>query len=232
MISQETLDIIKSKMQSSNNIVLITGSGIVPFNFETMKYYRDIPIQWVFSPYGILYYPNDFADLLRDHFDFRCVEPTQVHRLITTLAQKFNTTVLTNNMDNLHEKANLTPIHCLGSVEGRMICNLCGQVYGTNERLYSFPECDCGYILQPDVVLFGQQIPEDRWNLMQSKIKESDLIISIGASLNQLPLNQLLVNVEKDKFIIINQTATPLDSLANIVINDDDIISILQYLTK
>ena len=98
------------------------------------------------------------------------------------------------------------------------------KVEGWEERYQSASyrhgaECRCpvcGGLLRPDVVLFGESLPEDAWELSKEWSRKADLFVVIGSSLVVSPANYLpqLAVEAGAKLLIINQETTPLDHLA------------------
>ncbi|MGI9240489.1 MAG: SIR2 family NAD-dependent protein deacylase [Verrucomicrobiales bacterium] len=122
----------------------------------------------------------------------RGAAPGSSHQVIAEIARtKPHTWVLTQNVDGLHAVsgvANLIEIH--GRAAG-LVCTGCGGEFDGGELLFSEscqppapPTCpDCGEILRPTVVLFGEQLPESELKkydgLMTAGI---DLVLSVGTS--------------------------------------------------
>ncbi len=97
--------------------------------------------------------------------------------------------VITQNVDNLHQKAgsrtviefhgNMLVFRCLG----------CGRRYGYEQLLEIIaagtplpPRCECGGVLKPDAVFFGEAIPADALNESFRHAQECDLMLVVGTS--------------------------------------------------
>ena len=83
------------------------------------------------------------------------------------------------------------------------------------------PTCDCGGIIKPDVVLYGESLDTDI--LMQSinALRNADLFIVIGTSLAVYPAAGLVDYYGGRIKAVVNKSSTPYDAYADIVINDD-----------
>lgn len=136
--------------------------------------------------------------------------------------------VITQNIDGLHQKAgsiNVFEVH--GSVFNDFICVKCSTAFPYEEAIpkasIGIPKCDlCGGFLKPDVVLFGDSLPEDQICGSQEAIKKADLMIVAGSALEVFPVNQLpqiLVN-QGGKVIIVNDEPTWLDGIADVVFHE------------
>ena len=74
----------------------------------------------------------------------------------------------------------------------------------------------CSGLLHPDVVLFGESLPDEAWKISQECSRKANLFVVVGSSLVVSPANYLpQMAVEAGaKLLIINQEPTPLDHLA------------------
>ena len=83
------------------------------------------------------------------------------------------------------------------------------------------PRCKkCNGIIKPDVVLYEEGLPEDKWLASIKAISECDTLIVGGTSLTVYPASSLIRYFRGTNLILINRDPTPFDSLANLVIND------------
>jgi len=85
------------------------------------------------------------------------------------------------------------------------------------------PHCeDCGGVLKPNTVFFGEALPRIPWEESVELVKKSDLLLIIGSSLQVSPANILPDFAIKNgtKIVIMNQMPTPYDTDAKIVIRD------------
>lgn len=139
--------------------------------------------------------------------------------------------VITQNIDNLHQRAGL-PEEKVIELHGTMKwvnCLECGQRYPREpiqERLdagIKVPRCDsCGGIMKPATVSFGQALPEEATQQAMAASAASDLFISVGSSLVVYPAAQmpLIARQNGARLVIVNLTPTPHDPHADIVINE------------
>ena len=148
--------------------------------------------------------------------------------------------IITQNIDILHQKAgskNLIEMH--GSLR-TLSCTQCYQQIEAAPYLKPFveegtiPHCpSCDAILKPDVILFGEQLPQKAWLKAQNAVRNCDLILVIGSSLEVLPVAGLPMQTldRGGHLIIINQTPTYLDVRADIVFSQD-VAELLPELTN
>jgi NAD-dependent deacetylase len=108
-------------------------------------------------------------------------------------------TVITQNIDNLHRRAGSTNIHELhGNIE-RNYCIACGRRYSNEEVLKAvgIPLCaSCNGRIRPDVVWFGEMLPEDEWEASVRASESASLFLSIGTSAVVYPAASLPVTAK------------------------------------
>jgi NAD-dependent deacetylase len=134
--------------------------------------------------------------------------------------------VVTQNVDRLHERAGtraLVEVH--GSVRTSS-CLDCGTVVGFDDVVHLLeqapaPACVCGRILKPDVVMFGELLPEAALARAAQLAEEARLMLVVGSTLEvypvaSLPLETLAAGGE---LAIVNRGRTPLDGRAALTID-------------
>jgi len=114
------------------------------------------------------------------------VEPNAGHRAIADLERHYHVTVITQNIDNLHRRAGSSVVHELhGNIE-RNYCSGCGAYY-PDDRLEAdgegVPRCvKCSGMIRPDVVWFGEFLPEEEWNDSVGAARWADVFFCVGTS--------------------------------------------------
>ena len=138
--------------------------------------------------------------------------------------------VITQNIDRLHRAAgsqNVIEVH--GSIEWS-VCLECGGRVGIDKVVTMLeygvgaPECDaCISVLKPDVVLFGELLPEEAMSDAYSLASEADLIVCVGSSLEVYPVASLpgVTREGGGKIALITQGPTPYDSDADVKLTGD-----------
>lgn len=159
------------------------------------------------------------------------VQPNPAHYAIAEL-HRLNKLdcVITQNVDSLHLTAGVSEdkvFELHGSMR-RVVCLQCHQRYTMSEikkRLDAgeeVPDCEtCHGILKPDIVLFGERLPDKVFSEAASRAENCDLFIVVGSSLIVYPA-ALLPSYATDagaELIIINLSETPMDPQASVIIN-------------
>ncbi|HIC95611.1 TPA: NAD-dependent protein deacylase [Candidatus Bipolaricaulota bacterium] len=134
--------------------------------------------------------------------------------------------IITQNIDNLHREAGSKQLWEVHGNYRRAVCTRCGRRYRIEELLAKLeeddlPYCDgCGGLLKPDVVLFGEQLPQS-FAEAAAAVARTDLLIALGTSLEVYPVASLVPQAAHGgaKVTIVNRDPTPYDHLADLVIH-------------
>lgn len=226
---KESIRQIVKAMKLSNNTVVVTGAGIsteagIPDFRGTNGIYRQLGENRVMNIINIDFFrrhPEEFYAFYRKYFKFPAVEPSKAHTLLAEMERKHLIKgVVTQNIDNLHQKAgskNVIPIH--GNAE-QFICTdiRCQEIYDSScldVLTEAVPRCPlCGSNIKPDVVLFGENIKN--YIGARDMILSARLLIVIGSSLTVYPLAGFVKDFSTfaQDLVIINKGATELDHAA------------------
>jgi len=151
-------------------------------------------------------------------------QPNEGHRILASWEQQgIIRGIITQNVENYHEQAGTKRIAKLHGDLGSMRCMSCDKQY--ESRMYGPPvtmtTCSCGGFIRPNVVLFGEMLPDASLRLAESLIDGVELFIVLGSSLQVSPGNQLprKAKAQGAKLVIVNYDPTPLDSYADLVIH-------------
>lgn len=82
------------------------------------------------------------------------------------------------------------------------------------------PRCDCGGVIRPDIVLYEEQLDEDVLRKSIDYIRNADVLIVGGTSLNVYPAAGLINYYRGNKLVLVNLSATPYDDEADLVIHE------------
>jgi len=191
-------DSIRDRIRGAEKIVFVTGAGISqesgiptfrgkdgfwgkydPMQLATIDaFYENPKLVWE-------WYEERRRSILK-------ALPNAGHLAIAKLAQYKDVVVLTQNIDGLHQKAgskNVLELH--GSII-RIKCTSCSFQSDMKSDFEALPpKCSCGHILRPDVVWFGEALPQDVWRNAIMHAQSCDVMVIAGTSLVVSPANSL-----------------------------------------
>lgn len=158
-------------------------------------------------------------------------EPNGAHHAVVELERRgLVRGVVTQNIDGLHARAGTAdPIEVHGSIRTAS-CLRCGASYSleeTRRRLAEEPDgvprCDCGEPLKPDVVLFGEFLPENAINRATALAANASLLLAIGSSLEVHPVAALPQDTlfAGGKLALVTRGPTPYDGYAAVKLSGD-----------
>lgn len=193
-----------------NNIVVLTGAGI---SAESgLKTFRDAdglwenyriedvatPEAWERNPQLVQQFYNERRKSVLE------AQPNEAHKALTTLEDQYNVHIITQNIDDLHERAGSKNVLHLHGVITRSQSDIdSGLTYPINGWELSFNDlCEYGKPLRPNVVWFGESVP----NMDPAMVicRKADILIVIGTSLQVYPAASLIQYVPGDalKYIV------------------------------
>ncbi len=149
------------------------------------------------------------------------VRPNAGHEALVQMELMYpHFAVITQNIDNLHRRAGSRTVYELhGNIE-RNYCMSCGKPASNEEVLHQtgVPHCGvCGGLIRPDVVWFGEMLPEEEWDRSVRAAESSDVFFSIGTSAVVYPAASLpLIAREHDAYLVeVNPEPTPMTDRAD-----------------
>ena len=168
-------------------------------------------------------------------------QPNAAHHALVELERRGRLrAVVTQNIDRLHAKAGtreLVEVH--GSIETSS-CLACGARHALAEvraRLdadpLGIPRCDCGEPLKPDVVLFGEWLPEAAIDRAFALAAEADVLLCVGTSLEVHPIAALpgVTREAGGDVAVVTQGPTPWDDRATVRLGGD-VVAELEALVR
>ena len=203
-------ELIENQIEKIKKIVVVTGAGIsqesgIPTfrgkdglwrNHDAMKlatidaFYDDPKLVWE-------WYNERRMNIFQ-------AQPNPGHMAIAELEKYAKVTVLTQNIDGLHQKSgssNVLELH--GSIV-KIKCTVCDYNEKNLTEISDLPPlCKCGNILRPDVVWFGESLPQDVWHNAINFASECDLMIIAGTSLVVSPANTLPIYAKQNNSTLV-----------------------------
>ena len=235
-------------VRKAKRAVVLTGagistpSGIPDFRSEgTGLWSRDEPLE-VASLSTFRTAPERFFEWFRPLAgQIFYAQANPAHQALAELEQAGQLkTIITQNIDGLHQKAGST---CVVETHGTMRTLTCTNCYRKFEaELYlkpfieegKIPACPaCRATLKPDVILFGEQLPHAAWIQAQRAARQCDLMLVTGSSLEVLPVAGLPMQAldRGAHLIIVNNSPTYVNVRADVVLLSD-VASVLPEIAK
>jgi NAD-dependent deacetylase len=236
--TRTALDDAAELFRKARRVVVLTGagistpSGIPDFRSEgTGLWSRDEPLE-VASLSTFRTHPEKFFHWFRPLAgQIFHAQPNPAHQALAEMERAgVAQTIVTQNIDGLHQKAGSKHVIEMHGTLRTLSCTSCFQKFESAPFLPAcieegiMPRCpNCNGILKPDVILFGEQLPQTAWYDAQRAARQCDLMLVAGSSLEVLPVAGLPMQAldRGAHLIILNNTPTYLNVRADVVIMDD-----------
>ena len=231
----ETISKLKKIVSTSDQIVAFTGagfsaeSGISTFRGAGGLWSKYDPAIYADINYFIkdpTYYWKFFKD--ERYPVIKKAKPNGGHHALVELEKRGKIyRVITQNIDGLHQEAGQSDVIELHGNTRKIFCLSCDKTYSMDEAYKLLqkelpPRCTCGGVLKPGTVLFGETLPQYALDMAMLASKNCDLFLVLGSSLVVYPAASMPRIAKKNGavLVIVNIDPTPLNEMADIVIND------------
>ena len=224
-------DRLREAINTSDNIVFFGGagvsteSGIPDFRSEdgiySMKY--AYPPETIISYSFFMQHTSEFYRFYREKMLHPHAKPNKAHIALAELERLGKLkAVVTQNVDSLHSAAGSVNVYELHGSCARNFCMNCGESFSMDFVIEAkdIPLCTCGGTIKPDVVLFEEALNQSVVERSVRAIREADVLIVGGTSLNVYPAAGLIQHYSGNMLILINKSETSYDNYANIIIRD------------
>ena len=223
---------LESMIKECNNIVAFTGagvstaSGLKDFRSKDGLYKQklDYPVEYLLSHECFINNPELFFKYYKENFNSQKILPNITHKLLKELEDiKKLKAIITQNIDGLHTKAGSKKVYEIHGSIYKNYCLKCHKEYDADIvfKNKNIPKCNCGGIIKPNVVLYGESLPEKEYINGINAIKKADMLLVLGSSLTVYPASNMIDYFKGKYLVIINNDKTPYDYKANLVINDN-----------
>ena len=220
---------LKNAINKSKKIVFFTGagmstaSGIPDFRSATGLYRNVYRAEEMLSHSFFVRDPKLFYEFYKDKMIYPDALPNYAHSFMANLEKDKEVTVITQNIDGLHQLAGSKNVIELHGTVLKNHCTKCHKFYTLADIMNKpgIPYCECGGIIKPDVVLYEESLNENDINRAIQAIYEADLLAVCGTSLVVYPAASFVRYFKGETLAIINRDPTSFDSNCDIVIYDD-----------
>ena len=198
---------LSTMVQSARKVIALTGAGI---SMESgIPDFRSSGGLW--SKYDPMEYSHISAFLENPAKVWNMLtemdalvsnaKPNAAHYALAELEQisRFSS-VITQNVDNLHQEAGSSDVIEFHGNGKRLKCLSCGNTVAKSQVDFSMmpPRCDCGGLIKPDVVFFGEPIPVEAYRRASREAGDCDLILVIGTSAVVSPAGDIPVEAKRN----------------------------------
>jgi NAD-dependent deacetylase len=210
---------IADKLSQAEKIVFVTGAGIsqesgIPTfrgkdglwrKYDAMQlatidaFYENPKLVWE-------WYEERRKNIL-------AAKPNAGHVTIADLEKYKQVRVLTQNIDGLHQRAGSNHVYELHGSIITIKCTVCDFKEKIQDSFSELPPiCKCGNILRPDVVWFGEALPQDVWSEAMMQANSCNVMFVVGTSLAVSPANLLPAYAKQNGAILVevNPEETPM----------------------
>ena len=183
---------LSEAVDQAQHIVFLTGagvstaSGIPDFRSANGLYSEGDNPEYLLSQACLANEPQKFYDYVKDNLYYPKAQPNVIHQKMAALVNRGQALIITQNIDGLDLKAGANP---QGVVEFhgdlyQVYCQKCGQTVPWQDYLEGMHHQDCGGILRPDIVLYGEGIKQEVLEKSVLAVSHADLIVDLAGSLS------------------------------------------------
>jgi NAD-dependent deacetylase len=231
---------VTKELRDAKKVVFVTGAGIsqesgIPTfrgkdglwrNYDAMKlatidaFYDNPKLVWEW-----------YNERRKNIFS---AEPNLGHKVIAKLEKFVKVVVLTQNIDGLHQRAGSTEVLELHGSIVKIKCTVCDfKSEILTEFIHIPPFCKCGNILRPDVVWFGESLPQEIWQRAMIHASKCDVMIVVGTSLVVSPANTLPIYAKQNNAILIeiNPEETIMSSDMDFSIRSTSVMALPEFVS-
>ena len=204
-----------------------TASGIPDFRSAKGLYAQQegsLSPEMILSRSFFYLHPELFFDFYRKHMLFPEAKPNAAHLFLYDLEKKDKLRgIVTQNIDGLHKAVGNIRVYELHGNVHENYCMECNASWPMEKILHStgIPRCDCGGVIKPNVVLYGEPLEKYVCIGARREITNADTLIVAGTSLAVEPAASFIDDFRGKHLVVINQEPTPADEKADLLIRED-----------
>ncbi len=225
----DDIEKLQEVLDQSQNVVFFGGagvsteSGIPDFRSQDGLYNQKYkyPPEEIISHEFFCSRPEEFYEFYRDRMIYEDARPNAAHLYLARAEAKGKLkAVITQNIDGLHQAAGSKIVYELHGSIHRNYCTRCHRFYPLSYVVSSrgIPRCECGGIIKPDVVLYGEGLDDGVVSGALSAIASADTLIIGGTSLVVYPAAGFVRYFKGKHLIVINKSHTFAEEAAELCI--------------
>ncbi|EIM8287577.1 NAD-dependent protein deacylase [Listeria monocytogenes] len=188
---------LNEALKKAERIVFLTGagvsvpSGIPDYRSKNGLYAGMSSPEYMLSHTCLVREPEKFYQFVTENMYYPDAEPNAIHTKMAEIEAEKDVTIITQNIDGLHEKAGSKKVVNFHGSLYHCYCQKCGMSVTAQEYLKSDIHSGCGGVIRPDVVLYEEAISESAIDQSLAAIRQADLIVIVGTSFRVSPFCNL-----------------------------------------
>ncbi|EGF3615995.1 NAD-dependent protein deacylase [Listeria monocytogenes] len=188
---------LNEALKKAERIVFLTGagvsvpSGIPDYRSKNGLYAGMSSPEYMLSHICLVREPEKFYQFVTENMYYPDAEPNAIHTKMAEIEAEKDVTIITQNIDGLHEKAGSKKVVNFHGSLYHCYCQKCGMSVTAQEYLKSDIHSGCGGVIRPDVVLYEEAISESAIDQSLAAIRQADLIVIVGTSFRVSPFCNL-----------------------------------------
>lgn len=234
----ESIKVLNKMILKANKIVFFGGAGVstesnIPdFRSASGIFTNNLSAEEIVSGSYFYAHTDKFYEFYKSKMMFLDAKPNMCHIKLAQLEKKKDLTIITQNIDGLHQLAgskNVIELH--GSIHINHCLN-CHKEFSSSyvKNSIGIPRCDkCNGIIKPDVVLYGESLDYNSITKAINSISSADLLIVGGTSLKVYPAASFIDYFNGKNKILINLNDNPLKDFLYINNKIGEVFSKLEF---
>ncbi|EAG5354072.1 NAD-dependent protein deacylase [Listeria monocytogenes] len=188
---------LNEALKKAEHIVFLTGagvsvpSGIPDYRSKNGLYAGMSSPEYMLSHTCLVREPEKFYQFVTENMYYPNAVPNMIHTKMAEIEAEKDVTIITQNIDGLHEKAGSKKVVNFHGSLYHCYCQKCGMSVTAQEYLKSDIHSGCGGVIRPDVVLYEEAISESAIDQSLAAIRQADLIVIVGTSFRVSPFCNL-----------------------------------------
>ena len=234
---QNKIEKLLKYIEESNNIVFFGGAGVstesgIPdfrskdglYNQKDTQFDKYNP-EYLLSKECLFNDSKVFYEFYRQKMDIRNIKPNITHKVLAKLEEIGKlSAVVTQNIDGLHQKAGSKNVYEIHGTTQRNYCHKCKKEYKPDyifNMKESIPKCECRGLIRPNIVLYGETLPNNAVNKAIHAISNADMLIIGGTSLQVFPAASFVSCFTGKHLIVINKEEV--EAIRNMLNEESDL---------
>ncbi len=229
----DKIETLQKLIDNATNIVFFGGagvsteSGLKDFRSKDGLYHLHSkygrPYEEMLSHTYFMEHTDTFYEFYREFMIDTSVKPNAAHLYLSKLETRKNLTIITQNIDGLHQMAGSKKVIELHGSIHRNYCMRCHRLFNLDDilKMDNVPICPyCNGLIKPDVVLYEEPLNQVSLDSAIIALSRADLLIVAGTSLRVYPASGLIRYYRGTKIVIINKDHLYLDEGVTLEINE------------